>query len=140
MTIRQVEISDADSVASLSGELGYPVTAQVMSDRIRYVQLLNNHAIYVACLEGKVAGWIDVGIAHHLQSGVYAEIGGLVVAVAARNNGIGKELVLAAEKWAAEQGVVEILVRSQVKREAAHRFYLRQGYVQIKTSAVFRKA
>jgi hypothetical protein len=32
-----------------------------------------------------------------------------------------------------------MVVRSQVAREAAHRFYLRHGYERTKTSAVFSK-
>jgi hypothetical protein len=32
-----------------------------------------------------------------------------------------------------------MLVRSQIKREDAHRFYLREGYVRTKTSVVFTK-
>ena len=42
--------------------------------------------------------------------------------------------------WAREHGFGSILVRSQVMREDAHRFYLREGYAQTKTSAVFSKA
>jgi hypothetical protein len=33
-----------------------------------------------------------------------------------------------------------IVVRSRATREAAHRFYLREGYTQTKTSAVFTKS
>lgn len=139
MTIREVQLSDAPVVAELSEELGYSVSPEVMSSRLGYVQSLEDHIIYVACIDGEVVGWIDVGLVHHIQSGIYAEIGGLVVSGTARNKGIGKELVAAAEKWATERGISQILVRSQIKREAAHRFYLREGYAQTKTSAVFQK-
>jgi hypothetical protein len=33
-----------------------------------------------------------------------------------------------------------MVVRSQMAREAAHRFYVREGYRQTKTSAVFSKS
>jgi hypothetical protein len=36
-------------------------------------------------------------------------------------------------------GLQRALVRSQVSREPAHRFYLREGYAHVKTSAVFEK-
>jgi hypothetical protein len=36
-------------------------------------------------------------------------------------------------------GLRRALVRSQVSREPAHRFYLRAGYARVKTSAVFEK-
>ena len=139
MTIREVQISDAQAVAALSEELGYAVTTEVMSFRLAYVESREDHVIYVACIDSEVVGWIDVGLVHHIQSGTYAEIGGLVVSGNIRNKGIGKQLVAAAEKWATEKGIPQILVRSQINRQAAHRFYLREGYAQTKISAVFQK-
>ena len=38
-----------------------------------------------------------------------------------------------------QHGLRRALVRSQVSREPAHRFYLREGYARVKTSAVFEK-
>jgi GNAT superfamily N-acetyltransferase len=98
------------------------------------------HTVIVACEGGIVVGWIDVGSVAHLQSGEYAEIGGLVVSETCRSQGIGAQLIGAAERWARGRGAGRVLVRSQIAREAAHRFYLRQGYEQTKTSAVFVKA
>lgn len=68
-----------------------------------------------------------------------AEIGGLVVSAPARGRCVGAQLVARAEAWAREQGLSAILVRSQIAREDAHRFYLREGYQRTKTSAVFTK-
>ena len=56
-----------------------------------------------------------------------------------RSTGVGALLVHRAEQWARERGFDAILVRSQIMREAAHRFYLREGYERTKTSAVFTK-
>jgi GNAT superfamily N-acetyltransferase len=75
----------------------------------------------------------------HLQADVRAEIGGLVVAAGCRSQGIGARLVGHAEQWARERGMCGMVVRSQIKREDAHRFYLREGYERTKTSAVFSK-
>ena len=145
LSIREVRISDAGAVAKLSGELGYPVSIEVMENRIRTLEVLNDHVVYVACVtEGVVGcivvGWIVVGVTHHLQAEPYGEIGGLVVSSEFRSNGIGRQLVATAERWVADRGIAKVLVRSQIAREAAHRFYLREGYSQTKTSAVFSKA
>jgi GNAT superfamily N-acetyltransferase len=93
----------------------------------------------VACRDSIVIGWIDVGIVHHLQVEPSGEIGGLVVSHACRSLGIGAKLVWRAEEWVRERGVTRVVVRSNVTREAAHRFYLREGYERTKTSAVFSK-
>ena len=138
--IRQVEAADAAAVAELSGELGYPVSTAAMEQRIRDRIAFPDHAIYVACVDGTVAGWIDVGVVHHLQLDPYAEIGGLVVSQHHRSLGIGARLVSRAEEWARDRGFKRMLVRSRVAREAAHRFYIREGYERTKTSAVFTKA
>ena len=99
-----------------------------------------DHAVIVACAHGgTVIGWMDIGIVFHLQSGRYCEIGGLVVAEQARNQGIGRELLAYAEKWGASKGMKKMVVRSNAKRADAHRFYLREQYEMVKTSAVFEK-
>jgi GNAT superfamily N-acetyltransferase len=137
--IRPVDSADAEAVAILSGELGYPVSVAAMEERIRHYALLTDRTVFVACLDSAVIGWIDVGIVHHLQVEPNGEIGGLVVSHACRSSGIGAKLVSRAEQWVKERGVAKMIVRSQIAREAAHRFYLREGYERTKTSAVFSK-
>jgi (aminoalkyl)phosphonate N-acetyltransferase len=140
LTFREADPSDAAAVAALSAELGYAVPVGEMDKRLQHVADDPLHAVIVACgPDGAIIGWADVGMTFHLQSGHYAEIGGLVVTEAARGSGIGRELVRAAEQWAAFGGAKRMLVRSNVVREGAHRFYLREGYERSKTSAVFEK-
>jgi GNAT superfamily N-acetyltransferase len=137
-SIRPIEDADAAAAAALCAELGYPVSATVLEQRIRALSALSGHAVLVACIEdGRVAGWIDVSITQHLPAEPYGEIGGLVVSEDVRGQGIGRELLAAAERWISERGIGQALVRSRVVRERAHRFYLREGYSHTKTSAVF---
>jgi GNAT superfamily N-acetyltransferase len=86
---------------------------------------------------GPVVGWIHVFAAHRLESGPFAEIGGLVVGEEARGRGVGKRLLAAARSWAFERGIRELRVRSNVLRERAHRFYEREGFARSKEQAVF---
>jgi GNAT superfamily N-acetyltransferase len=140
LVLREIALEDAESVARLSGELGYPVSTEEMAARIRAQNTLTDHVIYVACLAGQdVAGWIDVHITRYLQAAPRAEIGGLVVASSSRSRGIGRRLVAQAERWATDHGMTQMVVRSQIARERAHQFYLREGYQRTKTSAVFSK-
>jgi GNAT superfamily N-acetyltransferase len=140
LCLREIAISDAETAARLSEELGYPVLPEAMATRIQKLANVKQHAVYVACTENSVIGWIDVGVVHHLQAEPYAEIGGLVVSSEFRSRGIGKALVAQAEQWARDRGITKMVVRSRIAREAAHRFYLREGYERTKTSAVFSKA
>lgn len=138
--VRELALADAEAAARLSGELGYPVSAQQMAARISAQTHLPDHVTYVAAEpDSGVVGWIDVGIVHHLQADPYAEIGGLVVSNHVRSLGIGRKLLARAEAWAVERRVQRVVVRSQIARERAHQFYLREGYQRTKTSAVFAK-
>ena len=139
LSIRRIAVTDAEAAASLSGELGYPVSVEGMEERIRCLADLADHAVFVARIGEQLVGWIDVGVTHHLQANTYAEIGGLVVSSGFRSAGVGKKLVAHAEQWAAARGIQRMVVRSQIAREGAHRFYLREGYERTKTSAVFSK-
>ena len=140
MNVREASDADAQAIAELSGELGYPATAELMLERLAFARQLGGRVLFVAVEEsGRVVAWMDLSISHHIQSGAYVEIGGLVVATEVRGQGVGARLVKHAEDWARLQGVSTVLVRSQIAREDAHRFYLREGYERTKTSAVFQK-
>jgi GNAT superfamily N-acetyltransferase len=138
--IRRAEPDDADGLASLSAELGYPGIASELRARVEDLHARPGHAIFVAdSPDLEVIGWIHVCLCHHLESEPFAEVAGLVVAQAHRSSGVGAALLEAAEEWAGEQGMDTIRVRSNVVRERAHRFYLRQGYHKAKEQAVFVK-
>jgi GNAT superfamily N-acetyltransferase len=142
ITIREITPADSEAAAELSGELGYPVSAEAMKKRIEESRAIDDHVVFVACTSdpARAVGWIDVSLVHHLQNEPYGEIGGLVVASECRSAGIGQKLLARAEEWIRdEKKVKRVVVRSQVSRDAAHRFYLREGYGRWKTSAVFSK-
>jgi len=139
LIIREIALTDALAAAQLSAEFGYPVSVETMERRIAGFQNRHDHAIFIAHIDGEAVGWIDVGIVHHLQSEPYGEIGGFVVSENYRSTGIGRQLIAHAEQWMRAHGLRRALVRSQVSREPAHRFYLREGYARVKTSAVFEK-
>jgi GNAT superfamily N-acetyltransferase len=137
--IREIAPADADAAAQLSAELGYPTEVEAMRKRIERVSSSRDRAVYVACISDTVIGWIDVGIVHHFATGDYGEIAGFIVSSEYRSGGIGRKLLTKAEQWAVDQGMTKMVVRSRTVREAAHRFYVREGYSLIKTSAVFSK-
>jgi GNAT superfamily N-acetyltransferase len=139
-SIRAIGPEDADVALRLSAELGYPADRGMMLRRMQQIAGDRNRAVLVACVDGDVAGWIDLSIEYHLQTEPVALIGGLVVSEAARGRGIGRELCEAAEYWARGRGITRMRVRSNSTRERAHTFYLRAGYARVKTSAVFEKA
>jgi GNAT superfamily N-acetyltransferase len=150
LTIRPAEVQDADAVASLSIQLGYEVTSDEIRERIAGLSSRqSSQAVFVACLrsttpdsssdEAQVVGWIEVAVTLHLQSPPFVLIGGLVVRDGIRGLGIGRRLCEEAERWTRERGIPLIRVTSRTTRADAHRFYLRDGYKETKTSKVFEK-
>lgn len=137
VSVRRVRPEDAAVVAELSVALGYPATGAEVRGRI--VALPASQAVFVACVGEEVVGWIDVALTHHLQSRPFALIGGLVVKEGLRGQRIGKRLCEEAEAWSRAQGVRVVRVTSRNTREDAHRFYLRDGYKDVKMSRVFEK-
>jgi predicted N-acetyltransferase YhbS len=137
--IRPIRPSDSAAVAQLAAQLGYARGAEQVRDWVQRLEGRADQAAFVAELGGEVVGWIEVSLAHHLQSEPFGLIGGLVVREDVRGAGIGRQLCGQAERWTREQGIHQIRVTSRSTREAAHRFYLGDGYRQVKVSMVFEK-
>ena len=138
--VRRARSTDAARIAELSGQLGYPASARQMNARLKGVLRDKEGACFVAeSREGGLVGWIHVSTTPLLEVGRRAEVNGLVVEETARSLGAGALLLAAAEKWARGRRCKSMSVRSNVLRERAHGFYLRNGYEHYKTQRAFRK-
>jgi GNAT superfamily N-acetyltransferase len=137
--VRVARRSDVSALAALSGELGYPVEVAEMSRRFNAVADRADQAIFVAELDGAVAGWIHIAERRLLEASRQAEIMGLVVQATARGRGLGRALVRAAERWAFMRGLDTVVVRSNIVRPESHPFYVTLGYTRTKTQHVYRK-
>ena len=137
--IRGARREDAPRLAALSGELGYPMTAEDAGQRLADLEAHGDHALLVSEDAGRVAGWIQVSLPRIFETPKSAEIAGLVVESAARGKGLGRALVAAAADWAVERGCVAVRVRTNVIRERAQAFYAREGFREIKTQKVLQK-
>lgn len=140
LKIRRAKSSDAQRLAELSGQLGYPATTAQLKQRLRGIQPASLHAVFVAeSSKDGVVGWLHVSEQHLLESENRAEVNGLVVAEGQRSLGAGARLLAAAEVWARKHGCKSMSVRSNVIRERAHKFYEGNGYEHYKTQKSFRK-
>ena len=140
LKIRRAKSSDAEQIAALSGQLGYPATAAQIRKRMQGIKPDSQHAVFVAeSAEDGVIGWVHVSRQPLLEVEIRAEVNGLVVAEGQRSLGAGARLLAAAEDWARKHGCKGMSVRSNVIRERAHQFYERRGYEHYKTQKSFRK-
>jgi len=141
LTIRTPEPADYARLAELAGELGYPSTAEDIARRLaRLADISPQHTVFVAQRAGEpIAGWICMAVQGTIESDAHAEITGFVVGSEFRSQGVGEQLLARAEAWARELGVTSVRLRSNVIRDRAHAFYLREGYENYKTQKAFRK-
>jgi GNAT superfamily N-acetyltransferase len=137
--MREARVADAEGLARLATQLGYPTTAEEATRRAAEVLGRPGHRVLVAEVGGDVVGWIHVAPNVTLESDPAGEIAGLVVDEAFRGLGIGARLIDEAERWAADQGYGRMRVRSNVKRNRAKRFYERAGYAVTKRQRNFEK-
>jgi GNAT superfamily N-acetyltransferase len=139
IVVRLARVEDAERVAALATQLGYPTTEEDMQRRLAQVERDEGHVVYVAAQDGRVVGWIHVCVRPLVVVDRAAEIEGLVVDEAHRGRGIGRFLIRQAEQWMRGRDCRTAYVRSNIVRERAHGFYEELGYENIKTSLTFRK-
>jgi GNAT superfamily N-acetyltransferase len=138
-TIRPMETGDAAEISRLCDALGYPNTSDAVARRFSLLSSSTRDVVFVALNGGAVVGWAHAFLSVLLETDPFVEIGGIVVAEAARRRGAGRLLMSAAEQWAVSHGCVEVRLRSNVLRDGAHRFYESLGYQRLKTQYTFAK-
>jgi GNAT superfamily N-acetyltransferase len=138
--IRPPRQQDYSRLAELAGQLSYPSTAEEIAQRLAGMTSSDDHAVFVAEMAGgEIAGWIGVFVSRGLEINPRTEISGLIVDERFRSQAVGKYLLARAEEWTQERGYDVVALRSNVIRERAHAFYLREGYTHAKTQKAFRK-
>lgn len=129
--IRDAVIGDAEQVAKLITELGYPTPFEAMRDRLTMILADPNYATFVADTGGDVVGVAGATLSRYYEKdGLYSRLVVLVVSSTARGLGIGGQLVQAVERWSTTKGAREVVVNSGLHRGEAHHFYEGCGYAR----------
>ena len=137
ITIRNAVPTDAARIAILSAQLGYNMTTEKTAAALLLLGQSNNDVVYVAINEDKVIGWIHILYTVRLVCDPYCEIVALVIDENYRGKGIGCSLIDFGKPWCREMGGSKIVVRSNVKRDDAHGFYLSLGFSGVKEQRIF---
>ena len=136
--VRAAVPDDAEAIARLSGELGYPATMADVRRRLFDIKTSEDHAVLVSEVPpGRVLGWVHVFRAPRLGGEPFAELGGLVVTESLRGRGIGRRLVEEAERWAMTRDLHTLRIRTRTTRTDARLFYEDLGFTLTKTQVVF---
>ena len=85
-------------------------------------------AVYVALVDGRIAGLVTVDRREHFTGQVDAYVGELAVARGLARRGIATQLMDAAETWAARQGLAFLTLETGAANQPARAFYASRGF------------
>jgi N-acetylglutamate synthase-like GNAT family acetyltransferase len=129
--IRRAGAADADAIARLLDQLGYPTENADVPRRLD--QLMNHHrgAVLLADHGEQVVGLATVHILSVLnRRRDVAWLTALVVDESMRGSGVGRSLVNAVEDFARQAGCERLSVTTHEDRAGAQAFYVRVGLEQ----------
>lgn len=127
--IRDARDGDAEALARLMRDEGYPTSTEEMRSRFARISAHPYYDTLVAERGGRVVGALGMTVGHlYERNEDHAQIVALVVDPKHRARGAGRALVEAAENRARRWGVRQIVLSSGVDRAEAHRFYGAIGY------------
>ena len=131
---------DAEAIKKLNKEaLGYDYPLELTYDKLKAALSDPKMRIYVAEINGKIAGYVHAQDYDVLYASHCKDILGLAVDPHYQRMGIGKELMKAVEAWAEETGADCVRLVSGVHRQKAHKFYQACGYECGKEQLNFKK-
>ena len=127
--LRSAVIADADDVARLLTELGYPCEIDDAAERIDAIAANDRQALVLARRDGAVCGLVALDYMYYLPLGtITCRVTALVVTPTAQGLGIGRTLLKEAERRARVGGAARIELTSGAQRTEAHAFYRACGY------------
>ncbi len=131
MQIRDVQPDDAIAIEALLTSLGYPGTSSFIADKLQQQLAHPDAKLLVAVEDSQVLGFVSLHFIPQIAlPGDFCRISYFCVAEAARSSGIGQALELEIVNQAKARGCDRIEVHCHSRREKAHRFYARQGYLE----------
>lgn len=129
LKIRDACPEDAQALAPLVHQLGYPTSAEALARRLALLVASEADCLVVAELEGQVVGLAGVHVSLALEyDEPAAKLSAIVVDERCRRRGIGEALVAAVEEEARRRGCRLIFLTTAERRGDAHAFYRRLGF------------
>lgn len=135
MTIRGVTQSDAAPIAALIRGLARDATADDIAARLTSVLTRDDHRVWVFEQDDGVKGVLHAFIRPALEKPVEVVVQSLVVSPTERKAGIGRALMIEAERWAQQSGRSSVALHTR----NAQAFYARLGYAAVASPDLMRK-
>ncbi len=133
LQIRAATEADLPSILALYGEVeddGRTISIEDARSILARMESYPEYHVYVAILDGSIVGTFALLIMDNLahlgaRSGVVEDV---VVREDSRGKGVGKQMMRFAMDRCRGRGCYKLALSSNLKREAAHRFYDALGF------------
>ena len=130
-TIRDARTEDAEALAALVGQLGYPTSAEAVALRLARLHASEADRVVVAEADGEVVGLASLHTSLTVEyDEPAAKLSAIVVDERHRRRGIGEALVAELEAEARRRECAVIFLTTAERRADAHAFYRRIGFEQ----------
>ena len=145
MSIRQIEETDRDEWLRLRRELWPDIAAETHHEKMtRILTEIGQHAVFgCSRAEGGLTGFLEMSIHLGPESNttrdIVAHIEGWYVEPGERQHGIGRSLILAAEKWARSIGCSSLTSDAEVHNQAGQEAHHALGFEETRRLVHFRK-
>ncbi len=128
VTVRAATADDAERFASLLTDEGYPAGASDLAARIGRFSTAESRVL-AAEASGEVIGFVAFHVLPRFETDeLFARIVALVVDPGVRARGIGRQLMVEAERIAAEEGAAFLEVTAGHHRPDARKLFESLGY------------
>ena len=128
-TVRDSAQTDADGVAALLADMGYPTSAEAAAAHIARYRDDPASRLQVADTANGLVGLVATHIVPRLDDDRFScRITDIVVSASCRRSGIGSALMAAAEAEARRHGATRLDLSSGEWRADAYAFYARMGF------------
>ena len=129
VTVRSATAADAEALAPLLGELGYPADVAAVSSRLARMLGRDDQRVLIAEDDTGALGALALHFFPMLEyEHDAALITALVITERSRGGGVGRNLVERAEELARAANARRFVVMTHNRRAGAHAFYERLGF------------
>lgn len=130
-TIKKAVIEDANQIAGLLKELGYPNTSAFAQSKIAELSKSDNDTVLIAEINDRIIGVAHLHIAELFhEPGRLGRVMAIVVTSNYRQSGVGQKLITSLETIARNAGCTKMEITSGIHRDGAHTFYKKLGYTE----------
>lgn len=131
MSIRRAKQEDTQAIGSLLAQMEHPTAESLVAEKLALLIGHPDHELIVYELEDQVVAFMSIHFVPQIAyTGDFAMVSYFAVDDQLRSRGLGKEMEERCVELAKERGCNRIELHSSIRRTDAHRFYLRQGYVE----------